>query len=90
MQDYDLVWNNRPGLQMDPANALLHCDEVDTLLDNTAVTMLPTVSDVLIHALDVRLAERIADFTVTNPLVQDARDTMSKHTSLNPRACCNN
>jgi len=70
---------------MGPANALSHCDEVDTSLNNTAVTMLPTVSDVLICALDVRLAERIADFTAADPLVQDACDAMSKHSSLFPQ-----
>ena len=89
MQNYDLVWDNRPGSQMGPANALLCCDEVDTSLDNTTITMLPTVSDVLIHVLDVRLAEKIANFTVTDPLVQDTRDAMSKHTSLFPRASFN-
>jgi len=85
MQDYDLVWDNCPGSQMGPANALSRRDEVDTSLDNTAITMLPSVSDVLIHALDVRLAERIANFTVTGLLVQDACDAMSKHVSLFPR-----
>ena len=73
---------------MGPADALLRCDEVDTLLDNTAITMLPTVSNVLIHALDVRLAERIADFPANDPLVQDAVNAMSKHTSLFPHASC--
>jgi len=86
MQDYDLVWDNCPGSQMGPADALSHRDEVDTLLDNTTITMLPTVSDVLVRALDVWLAEQIANFTATDLLVQDARDTMSKHTSLFPRA----
>jgi len=86
MQDYDRVWDNRPGSQMGPVDALSCHDEVDTSLDNTAVTMLPTVSDVLICALDVRLAEEIADFTVTDSLVQDAQDVMSKHTSLFPHA----
>ena len=88
MQDYDLVWDNCPGSQMGPADALSHHDVVDTLLDNTAIIMLPTVSDVLIHALDVRLAERIADFTVTDPLVKDATDAMAKHSSLFPRVAC--
>jgi len=86
MQDYDLVWDNHPGSQMGPADALLHCDEVDTSLDNTTVTMLSTVSDVLICILDVRLAEQIANFTATDPLVQNAWDAMSKHTSLFPCA----
>jgi len=86
MQDYDLVWDNRPGSQMGPANALSCRDEVDTSLDNTTVTMLPSVSDVLIRALDVRLAERIAEFTATDPLVKDATDAMAKHSSLFPRA----
>jgi len=85
MQDYDLVWDNCPGSQMGPADALSCRDEVDTSLDNTAVTMLPTVSDVLICALDVRLAERIAEFTTTNPLVKDATNAMAKHSSLFPR-----
>jgi len=53
MQDYDLVWDNRPSSQMGPADALSRCNEVDTSLDNTAITMLPTVSDILIRALDV-------------------------------------
>jgi len=88
MQDYDLVWDNRPGSQMDPADVLSCCDEVDTLLNNIAITMLPTVSDVLIHALDVRLAERIADFTATDLLVKDAGDAMSQHASLFPCASC--
>jgi len=86
MQDYDLIWDNRPSSQMDPADALLHRDEVDTSLDNTTITMLPTVSDVLIRALDMRLAERIADFTATDPLVKDATDAMAKHSSLFPHA----
>jgi len=86
MQDYDLVWDNRPSSQMGPADALLRRNEVDTSLDNTAVTMLPSVSDVLIRALDVRLAKRIADFTATDPLVKDATDAMAKHSSLFPRA----
>ena len=86
MQDYDLVWDNHPGSQIGPADALSRRDEVDTLLDNTAVTMLPTVSDVLIRALDVRLADRIAEFTATNPLIKDATDAMAKHSSLFPRA----
>jgi len=51
MQDYDLVWNNCLGSQMGPANVLSCRDKVDTSLDNTAVIMLPTVSDVLIRAL---------------------------------------
>jgi len=88
MQDYDLVWDNRPGSQMGPADALSRRDEVDTSLDNTAVTMLPSVSDVLIRALDVQLAKRIADFTATDPLVKDATDAMAKHSSLFPRAAC--
>ena len=86
MQDYDLVWDNRPGSQMGPANALSRRNEVDTSLDNTAITMLPTVFDVLICALDVQLAERIADFTATDPLVKDATDAMAKHSSLFPCA----
>jgi len=90
MQDYDLVWDNRPGSQMGPADVLSCCDEVDILLDNTTITMLPTVSDVLIRALDVRLAKRIADFTATNPLVQDAWTAMSKHTSLFPHVSFDN
>jgi len=85
MQDYDLVWDNRPGSQMGPADALSRRNEVDTSLDNTAVTMLPTVSDVLMCALDVRLAEHIANFTATDPLVKDATDAMAKHSSLFPR-----
>jgi len=89
MQDYDLMWDNRPGSQMDPADALSHHNEVDTSLDNTTITMLPSVSDVLICALDVRLAERIADFTVTDLLVKDVIDAMSQQTSLFPRASCN-
>jgi len=84
MQDYDLIWDNHPSSQMGPADALSRHDEVDTSLDNTGITMLPTVSDVLIRALDVRLAERIADFTATDLLVQDARNAMSKHTFLFP------
>jgi len=88
MQDYDLMWDNCSGSQMDPADALLCRDEVATLLNNTAVTMLPTISDVLICALDVRLAERIADFTVTDLLVKDATDAMAKHSSLFPCAAC--
>jgi len=88
MQDYDLVWDNHPGSQMGPTDALSRHDEVDTSLDNTTVTMLSTVSNVLICALDVQLAERIADFTVTDPLVRDAVDAMSKQTSLFPRMSC--
>ena len=86
MQDYNLMWDNRPGSQIGPVNVLSRRDKVDTSLDNTAITMLPTVSDVLIRALNVRLAKRIANFTATDPLVQDARDAMSKHTSLFSRA----
>ena len=44
--------------------------------------------DVLICALDVRLAERIANFTVTDLLVQDAWTAMSQHSSLFPRVSC--
>jgi len=86
MQDYDLVWDNHPGSQMGPADALSRRDEVDTSLDNTAITMLPSVSDVLICALGVRLAERIANFTATDPLVKDATDAMAQHSSLFPHA----
>jgi len=43
----------------------------------------------LIRALDVCLANRIAEFTATNPLVKDATDTMAKHSSLFPRAARN-
>jgi len=86
MQDYDLLWDNCPGSQMGLADALSRRDEVDTSLDNTAVTMLPTVSDVLIHALDVKLAEQIADLTAADPLVQDAWTAMSQHTFLFPHA----
>jgi len=82
MEDYDLIWDNCSGSQMGPADALSCCNEVDTSLDNTAITMLFTVSDVLICALNVELANKIAHFTVTNSLVKDATDTMSKHTSL--------
>jgi len=88
--DYDLVWDNCPSSQMGPADVLSCRDEVDTLLDNTAVIMLPTVSDVLICALDVELADKIAHFTVTNLLVKDATDTMSKHASLFPHAAHEN
>jgi len=88
MQDYDLVWDNCPSSQMGPANALSHCNKVDTLLDNTVIMMLPTISDILIHALDVELAERISNFTATDPLVKDAVDAMSKHTSLFPCVAC--
>jgi len=49
MQDYDLVWDNHSGSQMGPADVLSRRNEVDTSLDNTTVTMLPTVSDILIH-----------------------------------------
>jgi len=90
MQDYDLIWDNRPGSQMDPADALSRRDKVNTSLNNTAITMLPTVSDVLICALDVRLANRIAEFTATDPLVKDATDAMVKHSSLFPRTACDN
>jgi len=84
MQDYDLVWDNRPSSQMGPADALSRRDAVDTSLDNTAVTMLPTISDVLVCALDIRLAECIAEFTATDPLVKDATDAMATHSSLFP------
>ena len=84
LQDYNLVWDNRPGSQMGPANVLLCRNEVDTLLDNTTVTMLSTVSNVLIHVLDVELADKIAYFTVTDPLVKDATDAMSKHIACGP------
>jgi len=50
--------------------------------------MLPTVSDILIHALDVALANKIAHFTMTDPLIKDTTDTMSKHTSLFPHTTC--
>jgi len=90
MQDYDLVWNNRSSSQMGPADALSRRNEVDTSLNNTTITILPSVSDVLVCALDVQLAERIADFTVTDLLVQDAHNTMSKHTSLFPCASFDN
>jgi len=86
MQDYDLVWDNRAGSQMGPADVLSRHDKVDTSLNKTAVTMLPTVSDVLICALNVRLAKRITDFTATDPLVKDATNAMAKHSSLFPRA----
>jgi len=81
MQDYDLMWDNHPSSQMGPAGALSHRDEVDTSLNNTAITMLPTFSDVLICALDVELADKIAH---TDLLVKDTTDAMSKHTSLFP------
>ena len=68
--------NNHPGSQMGPADVLSCCDEVDTSLNNTTVTMLPTVSDVLICALDVELAEGIADSTATDLLVKDALDVI--------------
>jgi len=84
MQDYDLVWNNHPGSQMGPADVLSHRNKVNISLNNTAITMLSTVSDILICALDVRLAERIANFTATDPLVKNATDVMAKHFSLFP------
>jgi len=89
MQNYDLVWNNCPGSQMGPADALSRHDEVNTSLDNTAITMLPTVSDVLICALDVCLAEHITEFTATDPLIKDATDAMPKHSSLFPHMAHN-
>jgi len=88
MQDYNLLWDNRPGSQMGPADVLLRRNEVNTSLDNTAITMLPTVSDILICALDVCLADHIAEFTATNPFVKDATDAMAKHSSLFPRTAC--
>jgi len=42
------VWDNRPGSQMGPADALSRRDEVNTSLDNTSVILLPSVSDILI------------------------------------------
>jgi len=73
---------------MGPADVLLHCNEVDTLLNNTTITLLPTISDVLIHALDVELADKIAHVTATNPLVKDATNAMSRHSFLFPCATC--
>jgi len=73
---------------MGPADALSCHNEVNTSLDNTAITMLPSVSDVLIHTLDVGLAERIANFTATNPLVKNATDAMAQHSFLFPRVAC--
>jgi len=61
------------------------CPDI-TRLTNTTVTMLPTVSDVLICALHVKLADNIAHFTESDLLVKDATDAMSKHTSLFPCA----
>ena len=73
---------------MGPADAFFWHNEVDTSLDNTAITMLPTISNVLIHTLDVKLAEKIVRFTVTNLLLKDATDTMSKHTFFFPCMAC--
>ena len=50
--------------------------------------MLPTISDVLICALNVELADKIAHFTVIDLLVWNATDTMSKHTFLFPHMAC--
>jgi len=50
--------------------------------------MPPTVSDVFVYALDMKLAGKIAHFTATDLLVKDAMDAMSKHTSLFPHAVC--
>ena len=41
MQDYDLVWDNRPSSQMGPADVLSCCDKVDTLLDNMLLPCCP-------------------------------------------------
>ena len=86
LQDYDLMWDNCPGSQMGPADALSRFDVVDTLLNNTIVTMLSTIPGVLNCALDVELADKIIHFTTTNLLVRNATDAMPKHTSLFPCA----
>ena len=72
---------------MGPANALSQCDMVNTSLNNTTITMLPTVSDVLICTLGVELADKIVHFTITNLLIKDATDTIFKHTL--PVSLCN-
>ena len=62
LQIYDLMWDNHPNFQMGPADAHSQYNEVDTLHGNITVTMLSSVSDVLVHALDVDLAEKIVHF----------------------------
>ena len=88
LHDYDLAWDNHSGSQMGPANMLSCCDMVNTFLDYTAIILLLSGSDVLICALDVELADKIAHFTATNLLVKDATDAMSKHSSLFLHAAC--
>ena len=52
---------------MGPANALSHKDEVDTSNDNQDVILLPPT--LFIKAIDVALADKIALFSPSNPLV---------------------
>ena len=84
LQDFDLVFLATPGLQMGPANALSHKDEVDTSNDNQDVVLLPPT--LFIKAVNITLTNKIAHFSLSDPLISATLHTLDDGKSLLARA----
>jgi hypothetical protein len=67
LQDFDIVWKVLPGTKMAPADALSRRDYVDTSLDNTDTSIVP--SPAIINALDLSLVRHIQSSSASDPLV---------------------
>ena len=65
-----MVYCTLPRTQMASTDALSHQDDVDTTHDNMNVQLIPTDAfDQQLQAIDVALANKIKDFSSSDPLV---------------------
>jgi hypothetical protein len=69
---------------MAPADALSRQDYVDTSLDNTDTSIVP--SPAIINALDLSLVRHIQSSSASDPLVLRAIQNLSQETPLFPRS----
>ena len=88
LQDFDLAFLATPGLQIGPADALSHKDKIDMPNDNQDVVLLPSV--LVIKAIDVALADKIAHSSLSDLLVSAALHTLNDGKSLLARASKHN
>ena len=82
LQNFDLQWQVTPGTKMDPADALSRCNHVDTTQDNQETAICP--EPVIIHALDLALAQKIQSSTQSDLLVLRALEGLKLGSPLFP------
>ena len=78
-----MVYCTLPRTQMASTDALSRQDDVDTTYDNMNVQLIPTDAfDQQLQAIDVALANKIKDFSSSDPLVLRAVHQIKKELLL--------